>query len=58
MCKKCGFGSENHPKKLFRERYNMTMRDYRAAEQAQKLRKGSNNRNKGSARAKSSQGAS
>ena len=30
ICKQCGFGSENHPKKLFRERYKMTMRDYRS----------------------------
>lgn len=29
VCKRCGFGSENHPKKLFRERFQMTMRDYR-----------------------------
>ena len=29
VCKRCGFGSENHPKKLFRQRYAMTMRDYR-----------------------------
>lgn len=36
VCKRCGFGSENHPKKLFRERYDMTMRDYRAAEQTRK----------------------
>lgn len=30
VCRRCGFGSENHPKKLFRERFNMTMRDFRA----------------------------
>lgn len=30
VCRRCGFGSENHPKKLFRERYGMTMRDYRS----------------------------
>lgn len=29
VCKRCGFGSENHPKKLFRQRYGMTMRDFR-----------------------------
>jgi len=33
VCKRCGFGSENHPKKLFRKRYGMTMRDFRVAEQ-------------------------
>ena len=30
ICRKCGFGSDNHPKKLFRQRFGMTMRDYRA----------------------------
>lgn len=30
VCKRCGFGSENHPKKLFRKRFGMTMQDYRA----------------------------
>ena len=30
VCKRCGFGSENHPKKLFRMRYGMSMRDFRA----------------------------
>lgn len=34
VCKRCGFGSENHPKKLFRDRYGMTMRDYRASRSA------------------------
>lgn len=29
ICQRCGFGSENHPKKLFRQRYGMTMRDFR-----------------------------
>ena len=29
VCAHCGFGSENHPKKLFRQRFGMTMRDYR-----------------------------
>jgi len=29
VCRKCGFGSENHPKKLFRARFGMTMRDFR-----------------------------
>ena len=29
ICRKCGFGSENHPKKLFRQRYGTTMRAYR-----------------------------
>ena len=38
VCKRCGFGSENHPKKLFRERYKMTMRDYRNHAQARKHR--------------------
>lgn len=37
-CKRCGFGSENHPKKLFHERYKMTMRDYRNHAQARKHR--------------------
>lgn len=30
ICKRCGFGSENHPKKLFRQRYGMTMREFRS----------------------------
>lgn len=30
ICERCGFGSENHPKKLFRKRYGMSMRDWRA----------------------------
>lgn len=30
ICRKCGFGSENHPKKLFRQRFGTTMRAYRA----------------------------
>ena len=30
ICRKCGFGSDNHPKKLFRQRYGTTMRAYRA----------------------------
>ena len=38
VCRRCGFGSENHPKKLFRERYKMTMRDYRNHAQARKHR--------------------
>ena len=25
ICRKCGFGSENNPKKLFRQRYGITM---------------------------------
>ena len=29
ICRKCGFGSENHPKKLFRQRFGMSMRDFR-----------------------------
>ena len=31
VCRKCGFGSENHPKKLFRQRFGTTMRDYRSS---------------------------
>ena len=31
VCKKCGFGSENHPKKLFRQRFGTTMRNYRSS---------------------------
>ena len=30
ICHKCGFGSENHPKKLFRQRFGTTMRALRA----------------------------
>jgi LacI family transcriptional regulator len=30
ICRKCGFGSENHPKKLFRQRFGITMSDWRA----------------------------
>lgn len=30
ICRKCGFGSENHPKKLFRLRFGITMSDWRA----------------------------
>ena len=29
ICHKCGFGSENHPKKLFRQRFGITMSAYR-----------------------------
>ena len=29
VCRKCGFGSDNHPKKLFRQRFGMSMRDFR-----------------------------
>ena len=29
ICRKCGFGSENHPKKLFRQRFGITMSAYR-----------------------------
>ena len=29
ICRKCGFGSENHPKKLFHQRLGMTMSAYR-----------------------------
>ena len=29
-CARSGFGSENHPKKLFRQRFGTTMREYRA----------------------------
>ena len=36
VCRRCGFGSENHPKKLFRERFNMTMRDFRTQGNLQK----------------------
>ena len=38
VCRRCGFGSENHPKKLFRERYKTTMRDYRSRAKAQRHR--------------------
>ena len=31
VCRKCGFGSDNHPKKLFRQRYGTTMRAWRQA---------------------------
>ena len=31
ICARCGWRSENHPKKLFREKYGMSMRDYRNA---------------------------
>ena len=31
ICRKCGFGSDNHPKKLFRQRFGTTMRDYRSS---------------------------
>ena len=34
VCKKCGFGSENHPKKLFRQRFGTSMRDFRKAAQS------------------------
>jgi len=30
ICQRCGFGSENHPKKLFRQRYGMTMREFKS----------------------------
>lgn len=30
LCRKCGFGSENHPKKLFRQRFGQTMSEYRS----------------------------
>ena len=36
VCARCGFGSENHPKKLFRERFKTTMRDFRAAKLSRK----------------------
>ena len=29
ICRKCGFGSENHPKKLFRQRFGMSMSEWR-----------------------------
>ena len=29
ICRRCGFGSDNHPKKLFRQRFGITMSDYR-----------------------------
>ncbi len=32
VCRKCGFGSANHPKKLFRQRYGTTMRAWRQAD--------------------------
>ena len=32
VCRKCGFGSANHPKKLFRQRYGTTMRAWRQAQ--------------------------
>lgn len=35
-CSRCGFGSENHPKKLFRQRFGMSMRDWRKQQIAPK----------------------
>ena len=29
ICRKCGFGSDNHPKKLFRQRFGMSMSEWR-----------------------------
>ena len=29
VCSRCGFGSENHPKKLFRQRFGMSMSEWR-----------------------------
>lgn len=31
ICEHCGFGSENHPKKLFRQRFGVSMRAWRSA---------------------------
>ena len=33
-CVRCGFGSENHPKKLFRQRFGMSMSAWRASAKA------------------------
>ena len=30
ICERCGWQSENAPKKLFKRRFGMTMRDYRS----------------------------
>jgi LacI family transcriptional regulator len=33
-CSRCGFGSENHPKKLFLQRFGTTMREWRRQKQS------------------------
>jgi len=45
VCVRCGFGSENHPKKLFRQRVGMSMREYRNQNRATESPRSSNGQN-------------